>query len=78
VKSADQLDEEVGHSISAALLSEGEFVNKWIAAAEVIDEHGQLWVRTFWPRGATPWDNEGLLSAARRQVDDHGWDEISE
>jgi hypothetical protein len=67
-KNPTQLSTDVGDRLCDVLAAEGEMVSKWFAVAEVIAADGRRWLRVFCPDDSAPWDNLGLLTAARDQV----------
>lgn len=73
MKDPVQLSEDLNDKICDVLNGEGELVSKWVAVAEVIDADGHRWLRTFWPEGATPWDNIGMLSYALDDANAPTW-----
>lgn len=69
MKDPIQLSEELGNQLCGVLAGEGELVSKWVAVAEVIGPDGARYLRTFFPAGATPWDNIGMLSYALNDLE---------
>ncbi len=63
----ERVERQIGESISAALRASGEFVNRWVALIETVDEQGRRGIWTATSEGLTAWDSLGMLEFAKQR-----------